>query len=144
METTTTRTRRGSGFAGPGSVGAQGAPLPIYICSLCSRDVVWVESKRTGRHYLVTVSTGRAGQRYYIGANVHKCEDAEAKQRRQDIAQLEAQIVTIAADLDRAELRLSDAIRDGKSEELIEAFRDTVERYSATLDSVRADLDRLA
>lgn len=145
METTTTsRTRRGSGFAGPGAVAGQGAALPIYICNGCGHDVVWAESKRTGRHYLASVSTGRQGQRYYIGANVHNCEDAEAKQHRQEIAQLEAQVNTLVADLAHAELRLSDAIEAGKSAELIEAFRDSAERYAADLAGKRADLDRLS
>jgi hypothetical protein len=72
--TATTRTRRGSGFASPGAVKAQGETLPVYICNRCGREVVWAESKRTGRRYLVSVSRGYNNQRYYVGADLHSDE----------------------------------------------------------------------
>ncbi len=142
--TATTRTRRGSGFASPGAVKAQGETLPVYICNGCQSEVVWAESKRTGRRYLVSVSTGRSGQRYFIGANVHKCEDAESKQRRHEVEQLTAEIVLLEADLADSTARLAKAIEDGKGSEIIEIRRESVEHYTALIDSKRADLDRLS
>ena len=67
------RTRRSpdNGFASVGAVRQSGGSLPIYICNTCGREVVWCESKRTGRKYLANVRSGHLGQRYYIAANVH-------------------------------------------------------------------------
>jgi hypothetical protein len=83
--TTTTgpRTRRSpdGGFASVGAVHQTAGSLPVYICNACGREVVWAESKRTGRKYLANVSRGYHDQRFYIGARVH---DAESCQRRQD------------------------------------------------------------
>lgn len=72
METNQPRTRRGLGYAGPGR--ATGHDLPIYICNTCHADVVWCESKRTGRKYLVTVSRKRSGNLYYMANNLHTNE----------------------------------------------------------------------
>lgn len=63
-------------FASPGAVHAQGEPLPIRRCNTCSQEIVFCTSKRTGRRYPVSVSHGYKGQRFYIGANVHRCEVA--------------------------------------------------------------------
>lgn len=80
MPTTTkpARTRRSpdQGFASTGAVRQNGGSLPIYICNTCGGEVVWCESKRTGRKYLANVRHGHLGQRYYIAANVHgDCAD---------------------------------------------------------------------
>lgn len=61
-------------YATPGAVKQAGGKLPIYICNGCNREVVWAESQRTGRKYLANISHGYLGQRFYIGANVHKCD----------------------------------------------------------------------
>lgn len=71
MSKTTKATGNRAGFAGVGAVRQSSGSLPIYICNECGADVVWAESKRTGRKYLVTVSVGYKGQRFYVGANVH-------------------------------------------------------------------------
>jgi hypothetical protein len=68
----TRRNDRGT-FAGDGAVAQQG-PKPIYDCTTCGREVVWLESKKTGRHYLVNVSKGASGTRYYVSADLHKCD----------------------------------------------------------------------
>lgn len=60
-------------FASVGAVNQTGGPLPIYICNGCERDVVWAESKRTGRKYLANVGRAQNGGRFYIAASLHKC-----------------------------------------------------------------------
>lgn len=69
------RTRRSPDgiYATSGAVAQHGGSLPIYICNACGADVVWCESKRTGRKYLVTVTRGRNGARFYAGHNIHRC-----------------------------------------------------------------------
>jgi len=69
------RTRRSpdKAFASTGAVAQTGGSLPIYICNTCEHDVVWCESKRTGKKYLVTVRRGHLDQRFYIGSQIHKC-----------------------------------------------------------------------
>jgi hypothetical protein len=61
------------GSAGVGAVRQVGGGLPIYRCTLCDGQVVWAESKRTGRKYLANVSHGYMGQAFYVGANIHDC-----------------------------------------------------------------------
>lgn len=75
------RTRRGDGYASTGAVRQHAGKLPIYVCTTCGAEVVWVESTRTGRPYLVTVSKGYLGQRYYVGANVHPRDCGERRAR---------------------------------------------------------------
>lgn len=60
-------------FAGVGAVRQVGGSLQVYRCNTCLREVVWAESKRTGRKYLCNVRVGAVGQRYYIGAEFHDC-----------------------------------------------------------------------
>lgn len=71
------KTRRGEGFASQGAVRQHGGALPIYICNTCHREVVWAESRRTGRKYLANVKRGYLGQRYYIGSDLHRKEDCQ-------------------------------------------------------------------
>ena len=68
------KTHRGHGFVSPGAVAQHGGKLPAYVCNTCHAEVVWVESKRTGKHYLVDVSYGQSQNRFYIGRNFHDCE----------------------------------------------------------------------
>jgi hypothetical protein len=70
------RTRRSPDgiYATPGAVRQHGGSLPIYICTTCQADVVWCESTRTGRRYLVTVRRGYNNQRFYVGNDIHRCE----------------------------------------------------------------------
>jgi hypothetical protein len=72
------RTRRSPDgiYATPGAVDQHGGALPIYVCNGCGLDVVWCTSRRTGRKYLVTVSRGYRGARFYAGHNVHECRPA--------------------------------------------------------------------
>lgn len=44
-----------------------------YAGVACQAEVVWAESKRTGRKYLANVARGYMDQRFYIGASIHKC-----------------------------------------------------------------------
>lgn len=67
----TRRNERGT-FASEGAVRQQGSK-PIYDCTTCGREVVWLESKKTGRKYLVNVSQGSSGMRYYVSSDFHNC-----------------------------------------------------------------------
>lgn len=75
MMTTTGRTHRSPDgiWATGGAVNQHDGKLPIYVCNACGMDVVWATSKRTGRKYLVNISHGANGFRFYIGANIHRC-----------------------------------------------------------------------
>ena len=79
---TTSRTRRGEGFASAGAVRQHGGSLPVYVCNACGDEVVWAESKRTGRKYLVTVRTGYHGQRFYVGSDLHPRDCVEQRAAR--------------------------------------------------------------
>jgi hypothetical protein len=67
-------------YASTGAVGQHGGKLKIMECNECHRQVVWVESKRTGRFYLCNVreSNGDLRWRYYRGDDVHDCEKEKA------------------------------------------------------------------
>jgi hypothetical protein len=88
MSTTgsTNRTRRYTDPSGnqpnatPGAVRNQtGGTLPVYVCNACDTHVVWATSARTGRRYLCDVSYGYHGQAFYIGRNVHRCDNVLAQ-----------------------------------------------------------------
>ena len=66
-------------YASPGGVRQHGGSLPIRTCKTCAEDIVWVTSQRTGKSYPVNISRGYHGQRFYMGHNVHRCEDTFAK-----------------------------------------------------------------
>jgi len=51
----------------------QDGTLPLYLCNTCGRRVVWATSRRTGRKYLVNVSTGAGGSDFYAKADLHDC-----------------------------------------------------------------------
>ena len=80
MTTATTtkapRTRRNirGTYCGEGAV-RQDGDLPIYDCLTCGAEVVWATSRKTGRKYLVNVSVGESGRRFYMKQNVHRCAD---------------------------------------------------------------------
>lgn len=138
---TTARTTRGEGYAGPGAVKGQGAALPVYFCNRCKREVVWAESKRTGRKYLVTVSAGRAGQRFYIGSNVHT-DEVCSRPMREAIAHAESQLTLAEGTLTR--LRSIEAkCKDDPiaAEEIAEEIQwqvGEVAKYRAALESLQA------
>jgi hypothetical protein len=69
-------------YASQGAVRQNGGNLPLYTCNACGGEVVWAESKRTGRKYLCTVRKGYHGQRYYVGADVHPRDCAEQRAAR--------------------------------------------------------------
>lgn len=69
--TTTERVR----YASQGAVRQNGGSLPIRYCRTCHREIVWCESKRTGKSYPVNVTYGYNHNAFYIGANIHRCED---------------------------------------------------------------------
>ena len=66
-------TRIPNTHASAGAVRQSSGTLPVYRCNTCHGEVVWAESKRTGRRYLANVSRGYHDQRYYVGADVHDC-----------------------------------------------------------------------
>lgn len=127
MSTKTARTRRSFDrmFASPGAVNQRGGKLPIYVCNTCENEVVWVESSRTGRKYLVNTLRGYHGQRFYIGANVHKCEQIMAE-RTSRTAEAEAERTRRQADDDQAQADRAAAI-DGLFE-LLDKTTDPAER----------------
>jgi hypothetical protein len=108
-----TRTRRSEdkGYASAGAAHQNGGPLPIYICNTCQTPVVWCESKRTGRKYLVNVSHGYLDQRFYRGNNVHNCEKIISERdeysreiRRHEVnVEFAMRLSEIPRDLDRDE-----------------------------------------
>lgn len=93
-ETKQARTRRGEGFAGEGAQRQDGS-LPIYICNTCGKEVVWAESRRTGRKYLVSVQRGYKGQRFYAKSAPHPRDCGERMQA--EIDRIEAEEARIEA-----------------------------------------------
>jgi hypothetical protein len=83
------------GHASQGGVRQNGGTLPIYECRRCAEagypgeQIVWPTSKRTSKRYPVDVSRGYHGQRFYMGHNVHKCDEVQAR-RAAAIAEFEA------------------------------------------------------
>lgn len=77
MARTTAQTNPTTGqaiYVGDGAVAQQG-PKKLYTCNTCGRDVVWLESKRTGKVYLASVYRGEV-VRYYI-SKPHVCQIRE-------------------------------------------------------------------
>lgn len=98
-------------WVGDGAVD-QGGSVKLYRCTTCNDEVVWAKSSRTGRHYLVNVSVGYRGQRFYMKHNVHRCED-----------RLSAVAEQVAADEHAADIRswtdrIADAQRQFKAGEI--------------------------
>ena len=74
MARTTAQTNPATGqpiYVGEGAVRQQGAKK-LYTCNACGRDVVWLESKRTGKVYLASVYSGEVS-RYYV-SRPHECK----------------------------------------------------------------------
>lgn len=87
-------TRKPNEFAGPGA-NAQEGTLPLYRCNTCGADVVWATSARTGRKYLADVKTGQAGQRYYVKASAHECDNPARREAREAVErQMAAEAMT--------------------------------------------------
>lgn len=61
-------------YVGEGAVRQQGAKK-LYECNACGREVVWLESKRTGKVYLASVYRGEVA-RYYV-SQPHVCKTPE-------------------------------------------------------------------
>jgi hypothetical protein len=74
-------------YASPGAVNQHGGNLPIKRCKRCGNEIVWATSKRTGRAYPVDVSHGEMGQRFYIGSNIHKCQEILDRRAAEDRAE---------------------------------------------------------
>jgi len=69
--TTTTNTTR---YASSGAVNQNGGTLPIRKCKTCGHEIVWCESRKTGKSYPVDVRYSRSGRApYYMGNDIHKC-----------------------------------------------------------------------
>jgi hypothetical protein len=87
-------------FAGTGAVRQSGGSLQVFRCNGCKREVVWVKSQRTQRHYLCNVRRGYNDQRFYQGNDIHESGCAEKLQaerdeqaRRQMLADLSTEMV---------------------------------------------------
>jgi len=105
----TARTRRSpdNGYASTRAVAQNGGKLPIYICNACNKDVVWCESKRTGKKYLVTVRRGHLDQRFYIGSQIHECPmEGDKAVKNAEIVELKRAIKTLNADEDYSDAGL--------------------------------------
>ena len=79
MARTTAQTNPATGqpiYVGEGAVRQQG-PKKLYVCNACGRDVVWLESKRTGKVCLASVYSGEVS-RYYV-SRPHECKPREAE-----------------------------------------------------------------
>lgn len=76
-------------YAGSGAVNQQGN-LKVYRCNTCGAEVVWCESKRTGKHYLANVHRGYLDQRFYVGASVHHCPTVDSER----VAELQAKVAS--------------------------------------------------
>lgn len=57
-------------YVSEGAVRQQGSKK-LYRCNTCQREVVWLESKRTGKVYLASVWSGQVS-RYYV-SQPHVC-----------------------------------------------------------------------
>ena len=68
-------------YASPGAVSQRGGSLKVCNCATCGNEIVFPTSARTGRRYPAEVSTGYRGQRFYVGANVHRCAEVMAKRQ---------------------------------------------------------------
>lgn len=102
-------------YASPGAVNQKGGLLPIRRCQTCGDDIVFCKSARTGKSYPVSVSRGYVGQRFYIGANVHRCEATLA--RRAENEAHETAMIEAKAQVDtlkdmQAKLRAGEITRD--------------------------------
>lgn len=64
-------------YATGGAV-TQDGKLKIYSCNTCGQQVVWATSSRTGRMYLVNISHGALGQRFYMKHLTHNCAAHQA------------------------------------------------------------------
>ena len=101
-------------WIGPGGVRQTGGSLPLYICNGCGREVVWAESRTTGRKYLANVFTGSGvyRTRYYIGASLHTVESCEAIVARRIEEDLDREIAAADAFAAWTTLRAVSAARD--------------------------------
>ena len=61
-------------YVSEGAVRQQGSKK-LYECNTCHREVVWLESKRTGKVYLASVWRGQVS-RYYV-SQPHVCKAPE-------------------------------------------------------------------
>ena len=61
-------------YVGDGAVRQQGSKK-LYSCNECGGDVVWLESKRTGKVYLASAYRGEVS-RYYV-SKPHVCKPRE-------------------------------------------------------------------
>lgn len=87
-------TNRKITYASNGAVSQEGS-LPVVTCRRCGMDIVWVESRKTGKKYPVNVSNyHRSDALYYRKDHVHQCTQDEqeryaARQEQEVIARHE-------------------------------------------------------
>jgi hypothetical protein len=71
--------RGNNAWANTGAVGQHDGSLKIMVCNTCGDQVVWATSKKTGRYYLVNIRSSYHGGRFYMGHDVHKCDEVMAR-----------------------------------------------------------------
>ena len=59
-------------WASDGAVN-QGGSKQVKLCNKCNAEIVFCQSKKSGKWYPVNVSRGYHDQRFYMGHNVHRC-----------------------------------------------------------------------
>lgn len=119
-------------FASEGAVKQDGS-LKIYTCNTCGREVVWAKSSRTGRFYLVNVSHGRSGARFYIKKDAHDCAKVQAE--RAEFVDFQTQAARVADWQAEMFAKLNDLAEKRDSGEL------TIEEFKAAVDAL--DFDNL-
>lgn len=133
MGTTPVLTASGSqAYATGGAVNQQGH-RPVRACGTCGREVVWLESKKTGRRYLANVSRGYLDQRFYVGRDIHRCQDQIERDR---LAQIEDDAAMLQAewkDLVRA-ARFARQAHDDIEAARLTAQADEIERKLSELE----------
>lgn len=101
MTTKTARTqaqRNEFGSYIPVSTGAvrghSGGDTNLYLCNTCHGDVVWATSKRTGRKYLCNARSAYNGSWFFMGNDLHKCDEVLAQRKAADkvAAQVQADL----------------------------------------------------
>jgi hypothetical protein len=55
--------------------GHSGGTATLHVCNGCQGEVVWATSARTGRRYLCNVRTAANDGRYFMGNDLHSCNE---------------------------------------------------------------------
>jgi hypothetical protein len=79
--------------------GHSGGDTNLYICNTCQSEVVWATSARTGRRYLCNVRRSYNDGRFFMGNDLHNCNEVITERdrvtdhlRNADIAEAQQQV----------------------------------------------------